>query len=127
MLSDFFHWEALGGFIEKVGIPMTTWFVTIFVVYKLIMVFGVKIWDRFGPVIDAHFELIISMKDNLAKQTQLMEITKATIEKNAIETLSEFRKNHEALNEIREGQKEAARCLLKEHGAEGKDCGHLTK
>lgn len=122
MISDFFQWDALGGFIEKVGLSMTIWFVTIFVVYRLIMVFGVKVWDRFGPVIDAHFELIISMKDNLAKQTLLMENTKNAIEKNAVEALAEFRKNHESLNEIREGQKEAARCLLLEHGIKGEDC-----
>jgi len=127
MISDFFQWDALGGFIEKAGLSMTIWFVTIFVVYRLIMVFGVKVWDRFGPVIDAHFELIISMKDNLAKQTHVMEEVKATIERHSAEALDEFKKNHEALYEIREGQKEAAKCLLTDHGIERENCGHTPQ
>ena len=97
MISDFFQWDALGSFIEKVGLSMTIWFVTIFVIYKLIMVFGVKLWDRFGPVIDAHFELIISMKENLSKQTHIMQQTNDSLNER-------FNEQTKVLEEIKNNQ-----------------------
>lgn len=127
MIEHIFDWSILGGFIEKFGISITIWFFTVFILYRIFMVFGVKLWDRFGPIVDAHFELIISMKDNMAKQTHVMEEVKATIERHSAEALDGFKKNHEALYEIREGQKEAAKCLLTDHGIERKNCGHTPQ
>lgn len=112
MISDFFQWDALGGFIEKVGLSMTIWFVTIFVVYRLVMVFGVKVWDRFGPVIDAHFELIISMKDNLSKQTNLMQQTNDSINQRFAEQTDILKNNSKVLDEIKENQRQSCNLVV---------------
>lgn len=112
MISDFFQWDALGSFIEKVGLSMTIWFVTIFVVYRLIMVFGVKVWDRFGPVIDAHFELVISMKDNLSKQTNLMQQTNDSINQRFAEQIDILKDNSKVLDEIKENQRRSCNFVV---------------
>lgn len=104
MISDFFQWDALGSFIEKVGLSMTIWFVTIFVVYRLVMVFGVKLWDRFGPVIDAHFELILSMKDNLSKQTNIMQQTNDSLNQKFVEQIEILKSHSSTLEEIKQNQ-----------------------
>lgn len=116
MISDFFQWDALATFIEKVGLSMTIWFVTIFVVYRLIMVFGVKVWDRFGPVIDAHFELIISMKDNLSKQTHLMQQTNESLNQRFAEQTEILKSNSKALEEIKENQRQSCNFMVTSNG-----------
>lgn len=97
MLEHLFNWGSVGEFVDKVGVPMTVWFVTIFLIYKFIYGFGIKLWDRFGPVIDAHFELVTSMKDNLSKQTFVMQQTNDMLEE-------KFSEQTKVLNEIKQGQ-----------------------
>jgi hypothetical protein len=87
-MSSLFNWhEALpniGDFFNKVGFPMGVWLVTVFILYKLFYTIGYKalskLWNKVEPIMDAHFELVTSMKDNLSKQTEIMSATNVLIE-----------------------------------------------
>lgn len=86
--SGLFNWhEALpniGEFFNKVGFPMGVWFITVFLVYQVFYRIGykaiAKLWTKIEPIIDAHFDLVQTMKDNLSKQTDLMSKTNSIIE-----------------------------------------------
>lgn len=116
MLEHFFNWSSLGDFIDKVGLSMTIWFVTIFLLYKIFYTFGLKIWDRFGPLVDAHFELVISMKDNLSKQTHLIEQTNETLCTNLQEQKDFLKNSKEILLEIKDYQKHSVEVLKEKNG-----------
>lgn len=87
-LGSLFDWhEALpniGEFFNRVGFPMGVWLVTIFIMYKVFYSVGYKalskLWNKVEPIMDAHFELVTSMKDNLSKQTEIMSATNVLIE-----------------------------------------------
>lgn len=107
---DLFNWynalPNIADFIDKVGMSMAVWFVTIFLMYRVFYVFGYKlisrIWDKVSPVIDAHFQLVYTMKENLTKQTEIMSATQTVIEKKFNEQNSILEHHSECLKELKD-------------------------
>jgi hypothetical protein len=111
-ISDLFSWhEALpnvGKFLNEVGFPMAIWLITIFILYKVFYSIGykalAKLWNKVEPIIDAHFDLVITMKDNLSKQTDIMSKTNSLIESKFDEQNGILSSHSEKLTEISDNQ-----------------------
>lgn len=111
-ITDLFNWhEALpniGEFFNKIGFPMATWLITVFILYKVFYSIGykalAKLWTKVEPIIDAHFDLVITMKDNLTKQTDIMSKTNSIIESKFNEQNEILASHSDKLAEISENQ-----------------------
>lgn len=112
-ISGLFNWhEALpniGEFFNRVGFPMAVWLITIFLFYQVFYRVGykalAKLWSKIEPIIDAHFDLIGTMKDNLSKQTDLMSKTNYIIENKFNEQNIILEVHADKLAEISDNQK----------------------
>ena len=102
----------LGDFINKVGFPVASWVLSIFILYKLGYKVGSKLWSKFEPMVDAHFDLVRTMKDNLSKQTDIMSRTNSIIEIKFDEQNEILSSHSEKLNEISINQIQH----MKDHG-----------
>jgi hypothetical protein len=107
---ELFSWynalPNIADFIDKVGLSMAVWFVTIFLVYRVFYGFGYKIifkmWDKISPVIDAHFQLVYTMKENLTKQTDIMAKTQTLIEHKFNEQNSILKHHSDCLKDLKD-------------------------
>lgn len=111
-ISDLFNWhEALpniGKFFNEVGFPMGVWLITVFILYKVFYSIGYKamskLWSKIEPMIDAHFDLVRTMKDNLTKQTEIMSKTNVLIESKFDEQNAILASHSDKLEEISTNQ-----------------------